>query len=329
MKQKILLIILVLTSSFSIAQNQDCKNQWKNDLELVDCVCSPPPTQEILGLLDYPSGTNVNCFMFPDLIVSGWMGQSSLPDGTNLGEGMKIYQLGEQITPDRDPTPRIRIRGALGNIGEGPFILSGDVISSSTAYATQLIFAKNTDGEKQEGTINDNLLLLDFADHAQHNHFHIPNFLNITLRNSDDAIVSTAKKVSYCVRNSIACNLEDAQGNALNEYCGDSNSYDIDDINNFDLGEGLDFDFDCELQGGEGLMAITPGHLDIYNNNFDGNSLSVAGVCPGSYKIVMIVDEENKLIESDETNNTTEILNVEIEKKESYSILHSSHKFNF
>ncbi len=137
--------------------------------------------------------------------------------------------------------------------------------------------------------------------HPTHNHMHVDNWGNYTLRTRDTAevnplnwpIVGSGTKLAFCVEDYGTCpgypgHCMDSVGNPLNVST---------DFPNYGLGGG---GYACSPT----VQGISSGYVDIYWTDLDGMWITLpSGVCNGEYYIVCEVDPNHNFLESDETNN--------------------------
>ena len=167
----------------------------------------------------------------------------------------------------------LRLTTAMANIGEGDMeVRGGPIISGQDQVVYQRIY--NDDGtftDVESGT---------FEYHEGHGHIHFEDFAHFRLREVEadggvGDIVVQGEKVSFCLI----------------------------DVARYDEGAGTGDYRSCgQVQG------VSAGWADVYSSGLPGQSIDITGVADGSYWLEVEVDPENRLIESDETNNITRIL---------------------
>lgn len=64
----------------------------------------------------------------------------------------------------------------------------------------------------------------------------------------------------------------------------------------------------CGAPGGQVRYGISPGWRDVYTSPLEGQQIPIEGVADGDYDLVVTIDAENKLHESDDGNNRTSLL---------------------
>ena len=133
--------------------------------------------------------------------------------------------------------------------------------------------------------------------HPTHGHVHVDEWGEFSLRtrgpNPDPRtwpIVAAGAKLSFCL-----INLGDCSANP--GFCRDNAGQTLTklDIPNADFG----------LVTGCGRdQGIFTGHLDIYDQNLPGMTISLPNVCNGTYWLVSTTDPNDNFLEADETNNS-------------------------
>jgi Lysyl oxidase len=186
----------------------------------------------------------------------------------------------------------LRFDQTFGNIGEG---------------ATELRFAVPHDPADTSHQVFERTFFSDSASHFQdtpagewefheaHGHFHYENFAQSNLwatdkkgRRSGTAPVASGRKVSFCVEDELLDPEKWGKKGvgARNYHAPDCLFPQVSDAN-----------FDYLIQG------LTPGWADLYQWYLPGQYMEVTGVPNGDYILETIVDPDNKVTESDESNN--------------------------
>jgi hypothetical protein len=137
--------------------------------------------------------------------------------------------------------------------------------------------------------------------HPGHNHMHVDNWGNYTLRTMDSLnpnplqwpIIGAGTKLAFCVEDYGTCpnypdHCLDSAGNSLNSSGN---------FPNYGLGGG---NYSCSPT----VQGISSGYVDIYWTTLEGMYLEIPpGLCNGDYYIVCEVDPNQNFLEEDETNN--------------------------
>ena len=166
----------------------------------------------------------------------------------------------------------LRLTTAFANVGEGDLEIRGGDTHDGVQDVYQRIF-------NEDGTYTDRLAG-EFQHHEQHGHIHFEDFAEFRLRevNADGSvgdIIADGDKVSFCLID-VARYDGDADASVYRS-CG-------------------------QVQG------ISTGWADVYSQGLPGQSIDITGVPDGSYFLEVVVDPDNNLVESDETNNVARIL---------------------
>lgn len=170
----------------------------------------------------------------------------------------------------------LRFTTALGNMGQGNLeVFGGQVLPNGNQEVWQRVF-------HDDGSFEDHLAG-EFTYHAGHGHIHfdgyaIYNLREITPEGGVGDILATGGKVSFCLI----------------------------DIAQYDSNAGPSQYHSCGTTQG-----ITAGWSDVYSRGLSNQWINITGIPDGNYWLEVIVDPENQLLESDESNNTT-IIEVEI-----------------
>jgi len=147
------------------------------------------------------------------------------------------------------------------------------------------------------------------AYHPTHGHLHFNDWNNYTLRIEIPGqsnplkwpIVGERTKMGFCLRDTHSCKFFDG-------YCQDEDGNILldDNIPNYGLASGEYEECSYATQG------ISVGSMDIYYLTVDGMLILIPeGTCNGMYKLVVEVDPENQIVESNENDNI-EVVDVEL-----------------
>ena len=166
----------------------------------------------------------------------------------------------------------LRFSTALANQGDGHLeIRGGAALPNGNQEVYQRIF-------HDDGTHED-VLAGEFTYHPGHGHIHFDGYAIYNLREqlSDGSvgdIVATGGKVSFCL---IDIRILESGSGAPSQYNG------------------------C----GATVQGISAGWSDVYGSGLSDQWINIATVPNGNYYIEVVVDPDDQLIESDETNNVT------------------------
>ncbi|HWN95923.1 MAG TPA: lysyl oxidase family protein [Methylomirabilota bacterium] len=200
-------------------------------------------------------------------------GRDLLPDLTVWADEDREYLYGWYL--DRNEIPGrvlLRISTATPNSGAGPLELHG---SSTTPGVYQRVFRDDeTSWDRYAGT---------FTFHPGHQHLHFDNWLNFHLR---------------------AALTNDGVGDII--VSGDKTSFAIIDLTRYD--GALPGSPGSSQYGGGLVQGLSVGWADVYGANLTDQWIDVSDVPAGRYWLEAVVDPENSILESNESNNWTRIL---------------------
>src|SRR2546423_2981272 len=171
----------------------------------------------------------------------------------------------------------LRLTAANANVGAGVMQLVGGAPNGDgTQQVNQRIF-------NSDGTFTDRLAG-NFVYHPTHHHFHFENFCEYDLLarpddNSVGSLVAGGSKTSFCLEDVDAYNmsLPGAPKSPVYIECSDV------------------------------LQGVSVGWADVYTSQLDGQWVDITGVPDGKYWLQIVDDPQNRLVESNETNNTARI----------------------
>jgi hypothetical protein len=160
------------------------------------------------------------------------------------------------------------------NSGLGPLeVFGGEVAGEELQNIYQRIY-------RDDGMF-DEVLAGTFVFHDEHGHIHVEDYSEYILEKEDAPGQSTrlGHKTSFCLLDTdrIDRRLPGAPKRPVYNSCG-------------------------ELKQG-----ISVGWGDAYTNNLPGQSIDVTGLESGYYLLTIVTDPENRLIETDETDNSSTI----------------------
>ena len=182
------------------------------------------------------------------------------------------------------PATEVRIESSSGhkllrftttswNSGNGPLeLIAGAVdpdLSKQLVY--QRIYA--------DGGARQDFLAGSFVWHSAHKHFHFEDYAEYRLRPVDGGSESYGAKVTFCVMDTDRVNtdLPGAPRRAVYTTCGN------------------------KKQG------ISVGWGDTYGYRLQGQSIDITGVADGDYYLIMVIDPLNRIQETNENDNTSQI----------------------
>ncbi|HEX2746773.1 MAG TPA: lysyl oxidase family protein [Verrucomicrobiales bacterium] len=196
-----------------------------------------------------------------------------LPDLFVLADQAEDYLYGWYLDQTQIPGRTLmRLSTATPNIGAGPLELRGS--STSPGVVQRIFHGDGTYHERLAGT---------FTFHPGHGHLHFDDWVQFRLRavlpgNGVGDVIATGSKTSFAI-----IDLE-THDSSLPGYPS-TGTY-----------------------SGGLVQGLSVGWRDIYTANLEGQWIDVTAVQPGQYWLEGIVDPDNHIEESDETNNVTRIL---------------------
>lgn len=170
----------------------------------------------------------------------------------------------------------IRFSSWMANNGAHHFDIAGVPTSTTplTATANQCIewAAPRVCGARQEiGTL---------TYHAAHAHYHFVDFARYELRTATTgSLAALSDKVSFCMQDSAPVR----SGRPL------------------ETAFAFPLYFGCDI----GTQGISAGWADIYTSELAGQQILLAGVPDGVYDLVTVADPSNRILETDESDNTS------------------------
>ncbi len=289
MKKNLLTLVFAFLSVFANAQcttnnatGCQCKTPGQTDCDLLpDIQLGHPPFYEYdidFGVKEYYQTGNADTADDGKLYVT-----VSTP---NTGHGpLELYTVdtfvcitdtfygtAPSICPDGITYPKILMNQRI-------YHKSGNTMTSWTRYAGTMTY------------------------HPGHNHMHVDNWGNYTLRTRDTLepnplnwpLLGFGTKLAFCVEDYGTCPgypghcLDSAGVNPLNNSS---------DFPNYGLGGG---GYSCSPS----VQGISSGYVDIYWTTLAGMYIELPpGLCNGDYYIVCEVDPNHNFLEEDETNNS-------------------------
>lgn len=221
--------------------------------------------------------------MAPALVAVSRAGQPApelLPDlEQKLPEGLDVVQDGKRF--------RLGFASRVSNVGDGPLVVSGVRPDRKTPTMTARQRLTRKDRSERVGRIIGRLRY----EHAEtHSHWHLLPFEHYELRPvTGDLGVTQAVKQGFCLgdryRDDRAGKLDSPPQGAFRHECGKRSP-------------GL-------LRMREG---ISVGYGDNYKPHLEGQSFDVTDLPAGDYVLVNVVNREQRILESDYSNNAASLL---------------------
>ena len=178
----------------------------------------------------------------------------------------------------------LRFANAVANVGQGPLETYADEIVEHPVDGQEVPVSQRI-YQSAGGFVSRPSGVLHFHDQGSHHHFHFEDFAEYNLRavttgNGVGAVVRTGGKAGFCLRDS---------------YVHDGSVP--------GTPGGVVYGDECYPKSG-----ISVGWADWYGATLDFQWIDVTGLPAGQYWLEAIADPENRLLETNENNNTTRIM---------------------
>lgn len=225
--------------------------------------------------------------------VLGEAGADALPDMVPLvGGGYLEPYVDKTEQPGRN---LLRFSTAVGNMGDGPIILSSsnsDINPDGTQNVTQTIYTRTGNTLVANRTRN----AAKFVWHSGHGHFHYEGYADYRLLTNvngqpgpiamrADGTPAVGDKVGFCLIN------------ITSSFTIPGTNTSTTTLPNYGLSgqpaTGCGF-----------LQGIHVGNADVYDSVYDGQWIDVTGIPNGSYFLEVTIDGSNTVLEKNEANNT-------------------------
>lgn len=212
--------------------------------------------------------------------------ETPAPNSNLLLPDLKAEPISE-IYIQKDPRTQnreIRFNTMVANLGEGPLEMIG-IVDESGGKTKAIQNIKTKESAIQERIAG------YFAFHPDHKHWHFDDFtlLEIFLMNSDGStggLAATSSKQTFCLADEIRISppLPDSPLNIV-------------------------YDWECS----NNKQGISIGWRDNYEANLAGQEIDIQNLPDGRYFLRSTADPLDRILEKDETNNSSQIL-VEISR---------------
>ncbi len=170
-------------------------------------------------------------------------------------------------------TKLLRFSSTVWNAGHGPLELRGesDPDTEETRVTQNLYYEKGGVEEREVG---------EFVYHPDHDHWHFEDFalyelLSLTPEGELGSAVASSGKVSFCIMENTRIDGQLIRETPQEEYRS------------------------CRQE----LQGISPGWGDTYGASVRGQELNIEAVPDGRYALRSTADPENRILESEATNN--------------------------
>ena len=180
------------------------------------------------------------------------------------------------IIQDLSGATQLIFSATTWNNGDGPLVLVAGETDSATLKQKvyQRVFLS-------DGTFYDRVAG-DFVWHPSHNHFHFEDYALYTLQpfNAPGASARTSAKTSFCVMDTTAVDtrLPGAPNKPVYATCGNV------------------------------MQGMSVGWGDTYGNYLAGQSIDLTGLPDGDYKLIIEADPKKRLLEINDSDNTSCVL---------------------
>lgn len=207
------------------------------------------------------------------IFSTGAIAHSMLPDLKTA-----TYPLHERSI-DRTSQPGkvlLRFSNGVANVGRGRLEIRGGAVTGTTQKVYQRIF--NTHGgysTRLAGT---------FVYHPEHSHTHFDGFADYKLREVVGSsgvgdIIARSDKVSFCLIDDVVYSSRVPNYSRYPRYRSCSST----------------------------AQGISPGWVDVYDRRLFGQWIDITEVPSGEYWLESTADPQNRLKESNESNNTARV----------------------
>src|SRR5262245_28965703 len=178
--------------------------------------------------------------------------------------------------------PELRFSATTWNAGGGPL----ELLAGETGGAQQNVYQRIY---RTDGTYYD-VLAGEFVWHPAHNHFHFEDYALYSLQplNAPGSSARTSQKTTFCIMDTDKVNLglAGAPRKAVYAACGNTR------------------------------QGMSVGWGDTYGSYLPGQSIDLSDWADGDYKLTIVADPQNRIIESLENDNSAcQIIHISIAEK--------------
>lgn len=185
----------------------------------------------------------------------------------------------------------LRFSATVWNAGNSPVVVDGFRTADEEMTAYQYFFDAdgNQTGYEEVGS-------MEWDAKPSHSHWHFEDFARYSLLNADMVEAVRSRKEAFCLANtdSVDLTVADAEwkpeNTDLSTSCGDYSSLSIREV-------------------------LAAGWGDTYTQYRAGQSFDLRGLPNGTYYIAVLANPENRLVESDKSNNL-ELREIRLKGKE-------------
>ena len=158
------------------------------------------------------------------------------------------------------------------NTGIGPLELIAGGVSQGQQFVYQRAY-------ETDGTFQDHLAGR-FVWHQGHSHFHLEDYARYTLQALKGKSKRSSSKTSFCLMDTdlVDSQLPGAPNNAVYNQCGNL------------------------------FQGVSVGWADVYGSQLPGQEIDLTRLKDGDYRLIIDVDPKNRLLETNENDNTSCVL---------------------
>jgi hypothetical protein len=227
--------------------------------------------------LHVPASDSASESGFPNgAVLATEGGAQLLPDLIPLADQGRGYLHGWTLDGGEIPgRALLRVTTAIANLGMGALeVRGGGVLADGRQEVFQRVY--------REGGGSTDRLAGTFTFHPGHGHIHLDAFTQFRLReitagDGVGPVVRSGDKISFCLVDAARVDGYPA-GAAVYLDCGEGNP-----------------------------QGISVGWADVYNRNLPNQWIDVTGVTSGRYWLEVVADPDDRISESDESNNSARI----------------------
>ncbi len=189
---------------------------------------------------------------------------------------------GRTVGGASDPRFYLGFDSAAGNVGDGPLIIVGRRPSRQQREMTVVQRIETDGGRARTVPVSAKLRYVHSADHE---HWHMLDFMRYELRRADGTLVAPDRKTGFCLGDRYEVQLQLGRAEPDPTYVGECG------------------------KGARGLLrleeGISVGYGDDYDAHLEGQSFEITGLPAGRYLLVHRVNPGRVLRESDYSNNAS------------------------
>lgn len=194
--------------------------------------------------------------------------------GDELFPNVEALEADDFSLETSDGATYLRFDTTTWNSGSGPLeLVAGEVIDENTQKVYQRIYL--------DGGGHKDHLAGDFVWHDDHDHFHFEGYAIYSLLPADSNVSTrTGNKTTFCIMDTdrLDHRLPGAPKRAVYTECDD------------------------------GIQGMSVGWGDTYESHLAGQEIDVTDLPPGEYKLTIEADPKDRILETSDDDNTSEVL---------------------